>query len=355
MRLVVRGETRYPVGGFEQHAGNVVGQQLDFLVRVVDGSLGKGERIRQVLEAAERLVRAVAGDDLMKIDRLVVATQAGDVFRRGLELQRRAEVQLAEADAGPGDAIQGLGGLFELNGEMAGVVVQADELEEIAILRVLIEVEAEELQRLAARLKQTERFRLQTEVQIVPALFGHLFDVLAAEAQVGENGRELIGADVEGLVRAGQGAHAAAHACGQKLSEEVKEQVRVVEPLLCGPVRLEDLLLHPRAVKGAVGEAIDGEDVAAVLIQPAAEFIELARLVELLRRLGAETQANAIRIAAADAVFDAEGVLFEATPCLLPRFAAMDVRAVAEVDVVVESHEDGGCNERWRKDKTDAR
>ena len=39
MRLVVGGEAGYQVGGLEQHPGDVVGQQLDLLVRVVDGHL----------------------------------------------------------------------------------------------------------------------------------------------------------------------------------------------------------------------------------------------------------------------------------------------------------------------------
>ena len=37
MRLVVRGEGRQVIGGLEQHGREVVGQQLDFLVRMVDG------------------------------------------------------------------------------------------------------------------------------------------------------------------------------------------------------------------------------------------------------------------------------------------------------------------------------
>ena len=307
-----------------------------FLAEVTGIRVGKGQRVRQILETAQRLLLAIAGDDLMKVHRLVKATQLRDELRLGLQLQRGAEVQLAQPDARAGDALQRPRRLLKLDREMAGVVVQADVAEEIAVLRILIEVEAEELQRLATRLKQTERFRLQTEVQIVSAGLGDLFDVLAAQAQVFENRAQFLRAGMEGLVRGRERADAAADTCREQFGQQIEEQVRVVEPLGGGPVRLEDMLLHPRAVKRAIRESVDGEDVAAVRIQPRAEFIQLPRRGKLPRRLLAEPQTDPIRLPAADAVFDAQGVLAQPAPGLLPRLAAVDVRAVAQMDAVIQ-------------------
>ena len=61
---------------------------------------------------------------------------------------------------------------------------------------------------------------------------------------------------------------------GQKVGQQVRQEVGVDQPLLVLPVRLVDLLLDPHAVEGAVGKAVDREDVEVVRVQQAAQLRE---------------------------------------------------------------------------------
>jgi len=159
-----------------------------FLAEFVGIRLGEVEGIGQVLEAAEGGGGTVIGDDLVEIDGLVEGTELGDHFGGGLQLEGRTEVELAEADAGPGDAGEGaLGGLV-LDGEVAGVVVEADEFEEVFVLGVAVVIEAEEFEDFAAGLKEAEGLGLEAEVEVVAGGGGEVLDVLAAKADVGEDG-----------------------------------------------------------------------------------------------------------------------------------------------------------------------
>ena len=277
-------------------------------------------------------------DDLVEIDGLVETAEPFDVLRRRRELQRGTQVQLAQADARIVNAGERIGGFFELDGEMAAVVVHADAPEEGRVAAVTVEIEPEKLQGLAAGLEQAERLRFQAEVQVVARGLAEPLDVLAARFQVVENGVEFIGPDAEFLVRAGQGADAAAHAGRQQSGEDVEEQVGVVEPLARRPVGPEDLFLHPCSVEGAVGESVDGKDVAVVFLEPALEGRKRAGLRQFPRRNRAEPEADSVGSSRGDPLPHAQGVFAQPAPCLLPAFAAVDVGAVAEMETVMELH-----------------
>ncbi len=151
-------------------------------------------------------------------------------------------------------------------------------------------------------------------------------------------GRRRCGAVDEFLERAGQGADAAFDAGRDELREEVEEEVGVVEAFARGPVGGEDLFLHASAVEAAIGKSVDGKNVAAVTIQPLLEGDQRLRLGELAGGLVAQAEADAERFARAHALADGEGVLLEAAESFPPVFTAMDVRAVGEMEAVVEFH-----------------
>ena len=102
-------------------------------------------------------------------------------------------------------------------------------------------------------------------------------DVATDGGDVGEDRaaarRIVVGPALEG---AGHGAHAAGDVGGHELRDEIKKEFRVGEAFRRRPIRRVDLLLHPRAVKTAVGKSVDRENVAVVNIQPAAEGGESA-------------------------------------------------------------------------------
>lgn len=309
-----------------------------FVTHLIRLILSELKSQRQVTETTQWRGGAVVGDDLVEVDRLVKTTQFFQHVGRGFQLQRGAKVKLADADACTRDSGKGAFWSFILHGQMAGIVVQADEFEEVFVLRIAVVVETEEFQHLAAGFDEAERFRLQAQVQVVPSGNADFLNVLAAETQVFKDGGDLIPADVEGLVGAGQGADAAAGSGWEKLSQDVKKSLRVLQAVIAGPVWLEHALLHPLSMEGAVGEAIDGENVAVVCCQPILELGQLAWGQQFQGGLVTQPQANAIRLATADAIFDPQGVVFQAAPGFLPRVATMDVGAVAEMDAVIEKH-----------------
>ena len=64
---------------------------------------------------------------------------------------------------------------------------------------------------------------------------------------------------------------------GSSVGQQIGQQVGVGQPLLVLPVGLVDLLLDPHAVEGAVGKAVDREDVEVVRVQQAAAAAASAR------------------------------------------------------------------------------
>ena len=74
--------------------------------------------------------------------------------------------------------------------------------------------------------------------------------------------------------------------------EELEEELRVFEAFGGGPIGAVDLLFDARAVEVAVGEAVDGEDVAAMGFEPALEGEQGLGIGQLLGGCGAEAQAE---------------------------------------------------------------
>ena len=171
--------------------------------------MGKLESIRQVFEPTQRCRRTVVGNDLMEIHRFVKGAQFFHHVWCGFQLQCRTEMKLAQADASPRDAGEGAFRRFVLDGQMTGVVVQADEFEEVLILGVLVVVEAEEFQHFTTGFKEAQGLRLQAEMEIMPASSGYFFNVLAAKAQILKDGLHLITTDFKSFVRTRQGTDTA--------------------------------------------------------------------------------------------------------------------------------------------------
>ena len=69
----------------------------------------------------------------------------------------------------------------------------------------------------------------------------------------------------------------------QQLDQQVGEAVAVGQPLLVAPVGLIDRFLDPAAMEGAVGEAVDGEDVAVARRE---QRLQLSMAVGLGERRG---------------------------------------------------------------------
>ena len=164
-------------------------------------------------------------------------------------------------------------------------------------------------------------------------------DITPDRRDVGKNrspARRIVGGP--GFERTRHGAHAARDARRHEHGDQIKERFRVGEPLGRGPVRRIDLLLHPRAVKAAVGKAIDRENVAIVAVEPRAKRGQRGRLREFPGRPRAEPQPDRVGATGGDAAPDDEGVALQRVKGLRPRFPAMDVGAVGEVEAVVEFH-----------------
>ena len=141
-----------------------------------------------------------------------------------------------------------------------------------------------------------------------------------------------------GFERARYGAHATGDARGDKLRDEREKALRVREALGRGPIRRVDLLLHARAVEAAVGKSINRENVAVVRVQPVTEGGERGRLREFFGRAGAEPQTDRVSSTGGDAAANDKRVALKSVKRLRPRFAAVDVGAVGEMQAVVELH-----------------
>src|SRR5206468_1360504 len=116
------------------------------------------------------------------------------------------------------------------------------------------------------------------------------------------------------------------------------QQLRVIQALLCGPIRSIDLLLDTRAVELAIGKAVNGENITPVLAEPALKLQERGPVAEFARGLVAQTKANRIRLVRADALPYAQRISFKRIECFRPRLAAMNVRAIGQVQAVVQFH-----------------
>jgi hypothetical protein len=257
-------------------------------------------------------------------------------------------VQLAQAQAGGGEAVERLTRRLKLDREVAAVVIHADVAAQVGRTGIGGQPIAEEGHCLRARFKEAARLGLEAEVQVAAGAGGHLLGVAAGGADVREDRLPPGGlAGDELLEGAGHGADAAGDARRHERGDEVDEVVGIAEALRRGPVGRVDLFLHAGAVETAVGKSVDRENVAVVPLKPALKLHQLAGRDQLAGRALAEAETDRVGPARGDAGADREGEFFQRAERLRPRLAAVDVGAVGQVDAVAELH--GRLTRRCRR------
>jgi hypothetical protein len=203
----------------------------------------------------------------------------------------------------------------------------------------------EEHDGLGAGFEEAQRFGFETEVQDATGALAQGGDVIHAAPEVVPHGALLVPGLDEFLEGTGDGADAAFDPFGEERREQVKKEVGELETVGRGPVGRIDLFLDARAMELAVRESVQGEDVAIVLVEPALEGQQGGGGAEFPGGLGAEAQADGIRLrGGADAVPDGQGELVQCGEGFGPGLPAMDVGAVGEVEVRVELQISGGLN-----------
>lgn len=248
-----------------------------------------------------------AGDHLMKVD--LVAERFHEAKGRGgrCEAERGAEMELADADSGVAESLEGACGVLVFDGKVTGIVVDPE-----AALNVLAAAELlEEGDGFRGILDPAERFRFEAEVQVLAGAVREAGEPcgVAAEILPDEVGIGFVGD--EGFVTARDGADAARQSRWKQVREDAEKRFRVFLAEGGAPVRLEDLFLDAAAVEFAVGKAIDGENVAIVPIEPALEGEAGFAVEEVAGGGGSEAEANGVWLVWGDALTDAEGVAFE--------------------------------------------
>src|SRR6185503_17630569 len=88
----------------------------------------------------------------------------------------------------------------------------------------------------------------------------------------------------------------------------------------------------------SVGKSVYCEDITMLLTEPALKFQQSRAVAQLLSRAIAQSQTDPIRLLGTDAFPHGHGMRFQRAKCLRPGLAAMDIRAVGEVDVVIQFH-----------------
>ena len=154
--------------------------------------------------------------------------------------------------------------------------------------------------------------------------------MFGAGEQVAAHDLEFIGVTTEAFERTRQRADGADLIGRAENGEEIEEAVSIFETRRLAPVRREDIVLHGLAVERTERETVDTGDDAVLFVQPGTEGRERGGHGEFLRGEVAETQAEDVGLAGADAVADTEGVIAQAGERFDPPFAAVDVGAVGE-------------------------
>ena len=176
-------------------------------------------------------------------------------------------------------------------------------------------------------------------MEIVAGARGEFGDIAADGGDIRKNRGAARGVVVSPTFEGtGYRAHAAGDSRGHELCDEREEALRVGEALGRGPVGRVDLLFYARTVEAAVGKSVDRKNVAIVRVEPVTKCGECGRLREFFGGPSAEAQTDRVRTTGGDAAADDERVTLERVEGLRPRFAAVDVRTVGEVEAVVEFH-----------------
>jgi hypothetical protein len=247
-------------------------------------------------------------------------------------------VEFADADAVVFEGFESLLGVLEFDGEVAGVVVDAEVGEEAVVVGAFGVEAIEELDDFSGRFYEAEGFRFEVQVEGMSGFLLELVEEVDAFPELLGDGIDLgIGVD-EGFEGAGDGTDAALDGFRQDFREDVEELLCVLEAGGLGPVGCVDLFLDSGAVEGSVGESVNGEDVGVMLLEPVFEGVELVGLGEFGGSGGAEAEADGVGLVGADLLADVEDVGIEVGEDLIPGFAAVDIGTVGQVEAVGELH-----------------
>ncbi len=175
-------------------------------------------------------------------------------------------------------------------------------------------------------------------MQLAPGLFADARDVLDSLPDILPDGILRLDGRTKFLERARQRADAAFNSGGQKFREQIEQQIGVSHALRRRPVGPVNLFLDARAVKLAVGKAVDRENVAGIFVEPALKRESCAGIAQFHRRAFAQAQADGERILRAHFCAHGQRVMLERSKRFRPRFAAMDVRAVSKLERMFQLH-----------------
>ncbi len=258
----------------------------------------------------------------------------------GIEAEGGGKVNLGNPESGSTEGVEGFPAVVEFDREVAGVIVDTDTTAKEIGIHGLVEEALEEGQGLGGVFEVAQRFGFQAEVEVAAGLIGEILDVPGAGFEVRKDGG-LVGLEV--LEGAGKGGDRAFHPGRDEPGDDFEELGGVSQPLGSRPVGTVDILLHAGPVEGAVGEPVDGENVAVLPGEPRLEGGKVGVLEEFGGGEGGEAEADGIRSGGAlgkrrHPVPDLEGVLPEDAERFLPGLGRVDVRAVGEVVIVVELH-----------------
>ena len=177
-------------------------------------------------------------------------------------------------------AAEGFGGGFELHGEVAAVVIDAEMFVDTQVSGAIGAKAMEEIDGFRRGFEGAEGLGFEIEVERVAGSAGSAFDMF-------DRLPEMISGDLKGAVVGMEtfegnrgGADAAFHACRENFSKDIEEQAGVIEAIGLGPVGDIDLFFDAGPVELAERESVDGENVALLMIEPASEGVETGRVVQ---------------------------------------------------------------------------
>ena len=190
---------------------------------------------------------------------------------------------------------------------MAGIVVDAE-----AALDVFAVAEGvEEGDGFGGVFDPAEGFGFEAEVEVFTGAVGEACEPRGVGGEVFADEVGVVVVRDEFFVAAWDGGDAAGEAGREEVGEDGEEGFGVFDAGGGAPIGLEDLFLDAGAVELAVGEAVDGEDVAIVLSEPALEDEPGLAVEERACGFCAEAEADGVGLVWGDAVSDFERVGFE--------------------------------------------
>ena len=290
-------------------------------------------------------------DDLMEVDGIEEGSEGLAGGRGGMNPEGVAEMDLGDEDSCPAETTECLSGRLELDGEVAAVVIDAEVGIEAQVARSVGPQSFEEPDRFVRGLQVAAGLGFESEMEATAGAAGKLFEEFDDGPEVFPGCPFGAVVEAETLEGDGNGAHRAVDltVVRQQFGEDFEEASRVSDAVCLGPVGAVDLFLDAGAMEPAEGKSVDREDVAVVLLQPTAEGLEGIRMREFAGGDIGEAQADGIGLVWGDAAPDGERVLLQGREGFRPRFTAMDVRAVGQMNTVRQAH---GCESNpWTRRK----